>query len=132
MTLIVIIVYLNFFPINWEAEENILWNIGTAGYILVDMVLLISLLLLILAAFQGSYKLPWLIICTGAIINLIGDIYYAIYYESYYDGHWLDLLWYYGYLLFGAGFIAIKTNAEKTLGNAAEWKQAKKKKPRPR
>jgi hypothetical protein len=108
-------VYFNFFPLIWDSEISLRENIGTYAYIIADLLILLSAMFLLFFITSGSYKIPWILIAIGTLLDWIGDAYYALNYETYSVTDLVDTTWLLSYLLWAAAFILMKHNAQKAL-----------------
>jgi hypothetical protein len=102
---ILISTYLYFYPLSWDYEIGFLENLTTAGYIVVDLLLMTSVVFIIFSLFSGAISAGWIFIGLGVLSTLIADLWYATNYEAYYAGHIIDLLWFLGYFLFAYALV---------------------------
>jgi hypothetical protein len=135
MVLVVLIgAYLYFYPLSWNYEAGVLENISTAGYVIMDMLLLITVLFMIFSLFSGALSAGWIFIGLGVIVTLVGDLIYLSTYETYANGDPIDLLWFLGYLFFAYAFVHfMRANAKvqelmkQQIGNSVSKSKIKKK-----
>ena len=81
------------------------WTLETfvsSGYVLGDMVLILSSIGLVLSMAGGKLARPWMIIAAGLILTAVADMAYSL--ITYETGMWLDLFWDASYLLLAYGF----------------------------
>jgi len=98
--IVLISVYFYFYPFSWDHSISFLENLATAGYLIMDLLLIIPLVFLIYSLLAGMLSSAWLFIGLGVIATLIADLWYAKNYLSYTAGDPIDMLWNLGYLFF--------------------------------
>ncbi len=113
VSIILVAIYLSFFPFSWDPEITLIENVLIAGYVVADIVLLIPTVFLVSQAFSGTFSRPWMLIAGANILNLLADVFYNINYETYAGGDLIDVVWYVAYLLYGAAFIMMRHETEK-------------------
>ncbi len=93
------------------AAEQDLVTVGVSlSYPILDLVLfseaILGLLVFTITRLKGRIGLAWLLINAAIIVNVVADISFsnATMYGAYYNGHPLELLFHWGYILFALAF----------------------------
>lgn len=89
-----------------RAEKDLLTLIVDFAYPLFDVALLSVALLGLLIFLNGKLGKSWLLINAGILCDTVADITfsYTTIHETYYNGHWLELLYHFGYIFFLLAF----------------------------
>lgn len=88
------------------AEEDLVTQVVSLAYPLLDAVLLVTALPTFILFRKGTFWKPTLAIILGILLSLAGDLLFSLttLYGAYYDGHPLELLFLWSYLMFALGF----------------------------
>jgi len=88
------------------AEEDLVTMFADFAYPLLDLALLSAAILGLAVFFKGSLGKSWLLINAGIMSDVVADILfsYTTAQETYYNGHPLELLFHWGYILFLLSF----------------------------
>jgi len=79
-------------------------KISTAGYIIGDMLLLVSLIVIIGYMWGSRFAKAWSIILFAFLLSTIADVYYTLFLATYETGNIIDILWNVDYILLAYGF----------------------------
>jgi hypothetical protein len=126
LEILLILFFFKVLTIPWSNDIGFIENLVTSGYVIGDLMLLISLSFLLFSILSGKFKLPWIMIAIGTLINFLGDIFYAINYNNYNSGDLIDVSWIIAYLFFGLGLYLLKNTAENALTSFKEKLSIKK------
>lgn len=92
------------------AEDDILTLSISLAYPALDLILfseaILGFLIFTVTRLKGKIGWAWLLINTGIVMNVIGDMLFsqATSQGTYFNGHPLDLFFYWGYILFALAF----------------------------
>lgn len=88
------------------AEEDLVTMFADFAYPLLDLALLSAAILGLAVFSKGSLGKSWLLINAGIMSDVVADILfsYTTAQETYYNGHPLELLFHWGYILFLLAF----------------------------
>lgn len=117
MALLAGTVYYRINPFLFSPELDIIGNLVTWGYVIAGLLLLIAGIPLAFAVsrIRGYALLPWLLFLAGVAVYLVAETHYAVNYASYEAGSFIDMLWYFGYLLLGCSAFEFRRTSERAL-----------------
>jgi len=121
--IILMLAYFYFYPFSWDPGVSFLENLTTAGYLIMDLLLVIPLVFLVYSLLSGALSLAWLFIGLGVISTLIADLWYAKNYQSYAAGDPIDLLWYLGYFFFVYALVHFRRANDKAMESLLKKKE---------
>jgi len=121
--IILMLAYFYFYPFSWDPGVSFLENLTTAGYLIMDLLLVIPLVFLVYSLLSGALSLAWLFIGLGVISTLIADLWYAKNYQSYAAGDPIDLFWYLGYFFFVYALVHFRRANDKAMEGLLKKKE---------
>ncbi len=121
-----VMIYISF-PTITDAGMALIEKTATAGYVLGDMLLLVSLAITITYLLGSKLIKPWSIIFIGLILSTLADIFYTYFIGSYETGNLIDILWNVDYILMGFGFFYYRETIKGIFASAKETMSAKTK-----
>lgn len=111
---IIVLIAAYLFGVVFEAEAEMLLNIVSGGYLLIDVLMVVAALygLKISREYGGQMRTPWVLIAMGASLYLLGDFLYLFFLEQYealvFWAVQIDILWVVSYILFAVAMARIK------------------------
>lgn len=90
-------------------------KISTAGYVLGDMLVLNSLIIVMAYLFKNKLLKAWGLILLGTVFSTIADVLYTHTYAAYMSGNLIDLFWDFSYIIFAIAFLYYRSKWQQVL-----------------